>query len=67
MAYVQGADTKLAQHCCNFTKAPAAPKGYCPTRMASAAAQVQAGGALAPSDALEGLRLTHSGTLIIWP
>ena len=37
MAYIQGANTKLAQHCCNFTKAPAAPKGYCPTRTASAA------------------------------
>ena len=32
MAYIQGADTKLAQHCSHFTKAPAAPKGYCPTR-----------------------------------
>ena len=32
VANIQGAGTKLAQHRSNFTKAPDAPKGYCPTR-----------------------------------
>lgn len=67
VANIQGAGTKLTQHRSNVTKAPAAPKGYCPTGTASKPARGQAGGAPAPSPALEGLWLTHSGTVITWP